>query len=247
MKQRRINPRKSFRSFPERMKNVLQRIILLFFISSTTSIPKQSNNSVPLLLLISLDGFRWDYPDIYHLPNFNSIAKRGVRVQHIDNSFATVTFPSHFTIITGLYEETHGIVANHIYDPELNDIATTKTMKDPKWWYVIAMSEEKPNGDVLFSRSQNPYTEPMWISNQLANGSLRRQSGVIAWPGSATRINGHRPFKYLDYDPKRSFHWSIDQIFEWFRAAEEDRINFGVVYHFEPDETGRYSTLISSI
>lgn len=127
------------------MKNEFRTIVFftsLFFISSSHSLPKQSNNSLPLLLLISLDGFRWDYPDIYYLPNFNSILKRGVRVKHIDNSFATVTFPSHFTIITGLYEETHGIVANHIYDPELNAVAAPETMNDPKWWYVIAMNSK---------------------------------------------------------------------------------------------------------
>lgn len=124
------------------MKNEFERlllfIILLLFIRSIHSMAMPSKNStLPLLLLISLDGFRWDYPDIYNLPHFNSILKRGVRVQHIDNSFATVTFPSHFTIATGLFEETHGIVANHIYDPILNDVATTTTMNDTKWWYVI--------------------------------------------------------------------------------------------------------------
>ena len=93
----------------------------------------------PLLLLISFDGFRWDYPDIYHLPHLNSILKRGVRVKHIDNSFATVTFPSHFTIATGLYEETHGIVANHIYDPTFREVATFDTLNDTKWWYVVHM------------------------------------------------------------------------------------------------------------
>jgi len=98
-------------------------------------------SSPPLLLLISFDGFRWDYPDIYKLPHFDSLLKRGVRVKHIDNSFATVTFPSHFTIVTGLYEETHGIVANEIYDRELNAVANKNTMNDTKWWYVVSKSE----------------------------------------------------------------------------------------------------------
>ena len=130
------------------MKNAFDRVLfvtLLFFIGSIISVTTHSThstnstNSLPLLLIISLDGFRWDYPDIYNLPHFNSILKRGVRVKHIDNSFATVTFPSHFTIATGLYEETHGIVANHIYDPILNEVGTVTTMNDTKWWYVIAM------------------------------------------------------------------------------------------------------------
>lgn len=89
---------------------------------------------VPLLLLISFDGFRWDYPDLYHLPHFDQLTKRGVRLENIENSFATVTFPSHFTMITGLFEETHGIVANTIYDPTFNESVTIAGMNDTKWW-----------------------------------------------------------------------------------------------------------------
>jgi predicted AlkP superfamily pyrophosphatase or phosphodiesterase len=116
------------------------KIFFIFLlISSIDSAPIITNqSSPPLLLLISFDGFRWDYPDIYKLPNFDSIFKRGVRVKHIDNSFATVTFPSHFTMVTGLYEETHGIVANEIYDRTLKDFANKNTMNDTKWWYVIS-------------------------------------------------------------------------------------------------------------
>jgi predicted AlkP superfamily pyrophosphatase or phosphodiesterase len=119
-------------------KNMLLSIFLSLLISYIHSAPILSKtSSPPLLLVISFDGFRWDYPDIYKLPHFNSILKRGVRVKHIDNSFATVTFPSHFTMVTGLYEETHGVVANTIYDPLLKAVATINTMNDPKWWYVF--------------------------------------------------------------------------------------------------------------
>lgn len=116
----------------------LSIVSLFLFGTSIQSIPLTPNNSssTPLLLLISFDGFRWDYPDIYSLPHFDSIAQRGVRLKHIENSFATVTFPSHFTMITGLFEESHGIVANTIYDPVMNKVATIGTMNDPRWWYV---------------------------------------------------------------------------------------------------------------
>ena len=115
---------------------VLSIVSLFLLFTSMQSIPITPNNSssIPLLLLISFDGFRWDYPDIYSLPHFDSIAQRGVRLKHIENSFATVTFPSHFTMITGLFEESHGIVANTIYDPVMNKVATVGAMNDPRWW-----------------------------------------------------------------------------------------------------------------
>ncbi|CAF4601607.1 unnamed protein product [Rotaria sp. Silwood1] len=204
-------------------------IFLFLLISVTDTSPILSRtSSPPLLLLISFDGFRWDYPDIYNLPNFNSLRKRGVRVKHIDNSFATVTFPSHFTIVTGLYEETHGIVANTIYDPILKAVATVETMNDTKWW------------------SQNPYTQPIWISNQLANDSTQRRSGVIAWPGSDTLINGYLPIKYETFQFDRSFDSVLKQILSWFREPIDTRINFGAVYHSQPDVTGHAYGPISS-
>lgn len=113
--------------------------ILISFISCLPIINKTSSTP-PLLLLISFDGFRWDYPDLYKLSNFNSLIKRGVRVKYIENNFATVTFPLHFTIVTGLYEETHGVVGNTMYDPILNATTTIDTMTDTKWWYVLNRS-----------------------------------------------------------------------------------------------------------
>ncbi|CAF1069697.1 unnamed protein product [Adineta steineri] len=204
------------------LKKIFSLILLSIFISfiSCSPIINQTLSTPPLLLLISFDGFRWDYPDLYNLTNFNLLMKRGVRVKYIKNAFATVTFPSHYTIVTGLYEETHGIVANTIYDPQLNATATLNTMNDTKWW------------------SQNPYSQPIWVSNQLSNDSNQRRSGVIAWPGVSTPINGHRPSKYLPYDPARKLDESFQQIFDWFRESDRTRINLGVIYHNEPDETG---------
>ena len=204
------------------MFNVIKILSLSILFSFISCIP---TSSLPLLLLISFDGFRWDYPDLYKLPNFNSLIQRGVRVKHIDNSFATVTFPLHFTIVTGLYEETHGIVANMIYDSKLNDTATINTMNDTKWW------------------SQNSYTQPIWVSNQLSNDSNQRRSGVIAWPGVNTPINGYLPSRYQSFNLTRKFDSILKQIFDWFHEPIETRINFGVIYYPEPDITGKNQSL----
>jgi len=92
----------------------------------------------------------------------------------------------------------------------------------------------------LIFRSQNPYSQPIWVSNQLKNDSSQRRSGVIAWPGCNTPINGHVPYKYEDYVPNRPFDLVLKRILEWFREPIETRINFGAVYHFQPDAAGRF-------
>ncbi|CAF1196946.1 unnamed protein product [Rotaria sp. Silwood1] len=209
--------------------NTCSLILISFFNSFIYCSPiLNETSSTPLLLLISFDGFRWDYPDLYKLSNFNLLMKRGVRVKYIENNFATVTFPLHYTIVTGLYEETHGIVANTIYDSKLQAVATLDTMNDTKWW------------------SQNPYSQPIWVSNQLANDSNQRRSGVIAWPGSDTPINGHLPFKYQSFDLNRKFDSILKQIFDWFHEPIDTRINFGVIYYPEPDITGHHHGPISN-
>lgn len=77
-------------------------------------------NENPLLLLISFDGFRWDYLHKHNLSNFNYLKSQGSHAEFIINSFSTVTFPNHWTIATGMYEETHGIIENDMFDPTLN-------------------------------------------------------------------------------------------------------------------------------
>src|SRR5580693_7274858 len=72
-----------------------------------------------ILILISLDGFRWDYLQKFkaQTPNLNALAAQGVHAQRLISAFPSLTFPNHYTIVTGLYPEHHGIVNNHIYDP----------------------------------------------------------------------------------------------------------------------------------
>src|SRR5215470_2061199 len=89
----------------------------------------------PTVILISLDGFRYDYIDKYHPPVLNRLAREGVRAKWLIPSFPTKTFPNHYTIATGLYPQHHGIVENNVWD-----FGTTFTMgnkeevRNPRWW-----------------------------------------------------------------------------------------------------------------
>lgn len=90
-------------------------------------------SSDPLLLVVSLDGFWYKYLDLYDTPNLRELASKGARAEYMKNVYVTKTFPNHFTIATGLYEESHGIVGNSMYDPLLNEtfhLSNTQT----RWW-----------------------------------------------------------------------------------------------------------------
>lgn len=89
----------------------------------------------PTVILISLDGFRYDYLDKYTPPMLNALAKKGVRAKWMIPSFPTKTFPNHYTIVTGLYPQNHGIVENNVYDfGEVFTMSKRDEVKDARWW-----------------------------------------------------------------------------------------------------------------
>lgn len=53
------------------------------------------------LLLISFDGFRWDYDRDVDTPHLDEMAKDGVKATYVNPAFITITSPTHFTILTG--------------------------------------------------------------------------------------------------------------------------------------------------
>ena len=99
---------------------------LLFLLFSLTAsaqvdttqqiIPDRSNGSEqqekPYVILISADGFRYDYAEKYKAEHLLALANEGVKAASMVPSFPSVTFPNHYTIVTGLYPAHHGLVNN---------------------------------------------------------------------------------------------------------------------------------------
>ena len=171
------------------------------------------------LILISLDGFRWDYihkpvrlPNIRRVINSGVIARKGLK-----NIFITKTFPNHYTLVTGLYAESHGMVANTMFDPELNKtyhLFDRKESRNPSWFEQAG--------------------EPIWVTNQAR--STDHRSGVVFWPGCAGPVNGILPTHYVERDKTVTFREEIDMLVSWFTNPYP--INLGVLYEGEPDHTG---------
>lgn len=167
------------------------------------------------LLLVSFDGFRWDYVNRVPTPNFHALMREGVKVERVENAYITKTFPNHYSLVTGLYAETHGIVANEMYDPVLNRSFSMETdsIYDPRWWEEAV---------------------PLWVTNQKAG----RRSAAVMWPGSDVEIHGTYPTHYLPYNASIPFKARVQQLIEWFSAPGEEAVDFGVLYWEEPDESG---------
>ena len=88
------------------------------------------------LVLISLDGFRWDYINRPEAAHIRALASHGVRAERMVPAFPSLTFPNHYTIVTGLYPEHHGIVANTMLDATLGRFAIgdNPAVRDARWW-----------------------------------------------------------------------------------------------------------------
>lgn len=183
---------------------------------------------IPLLLLVSFDGFRWDYLNVVKkagrtTPNFDRFAGNGVTIGNggLVNTFVTKTFPNHYTLVTGQFEENHGVIANWFFDPDYNETLTKDNSEDQKWW------DGKSGGS-------GAGAEPIWVTNERAGGS--RVSGSYFWPGSS--VDNQRPTYSRCYDNKISFADRIDMIVRWFTYTDTKPINLGTLYFEEPDHTG---------
>ncbi|XP_045700121.1 bis(5'-adenosyl)-triphosphatase ENPP4 isoform X1 [Phyllostomus hastatus] len=185
---------------------------ILLFSGLMTACRGNSYSFPPKLLLVSFDGFRADYLQNYEFPHLQNFIKEGVMVEHVKNVFITKTFPNHYSIVTGLYEESHGIVANAMYD-----VTTKKHFsdlnKDPFWWNEAV---------------------PIWVTNELQEN---RSSAAAMWPGTDIPIHNTTPSYYMNYSSSVSFLDRLNNITMWLSNSNPP-VTFAALYWEEPDASG---------
>lgn len=145
----------------------------------------------PTTILISLDGFRADFLRRGLTPTLNSFIKEGISPIYMRPSFPSVTFPNHFTLVTGLYPESHGVVGNTFWDPNIEEeffyTDPTSSMQS-KWWKA----------------------EPIW--NTAEKAGLR--SAIHMWPGSEALIGGITPAFLDKYNETEVLSRKVDRILQ---------------------------------
>jgi predicted AlkP superfamily pyrophosphatase or phosphodiesterase len=168
----------------------------------------------PIVVLISFDGWRWDYMARAHVPNLQALASRGVRAEALVPSFPTKTFPNHYTIVTGLYPENHGIVSNVIADPDFPRRFTmsSPTARHARWW----------GG------------EPIWVTAARQN----QRAATMFWPGSEARIAGVRPTYWRPFDDSVPNAARVRQVLQWLELPAAERPSLITLYFSEVDHAG---------
>lgn len=197
--------------------------ILFFGIGGCSENSEQPNPQQTLL--ISFDGFRYDYLNKVDTPHFDSLAASGVQAEGLIPVFPSKTFPNHYSIATGLYPENTGLVGN--------------TMYDPKWdeWYRIRDREAVEAGKWYGG-------EPIW--NTLEKQDLR--TGTMFWVGSEADIQGMHPTYWKKYDGSMPGKARIDSVVKWMSYPDDKAVDFATLYFSDVDTKGhRYGTESDSL
>ena len=190
-------------------------LLVIILISSCSSQKVTSRQSFePTLILVSFDGCRYDYPSLANTPGLDQIALEGVKVDGLKTSFPSKTFPSHLSIVTGLYPENHGIIANRIYDDVNDEFYTLSNgaARESKWYQG----------------------EPIWVTAERQG----LKTATYFWPGSEAEINGYRPTYYKKFDNSVPNEERVKQILSWLDLPDETRPQFLSLYFYEPDNSG---------
>src|SRR5688500_12386718 len=168
-----------------------------------------------ILLLVSIDGFRWDYLDRYEAPNLRQMAASGVRAAGLIPQFPSKTFPNHYTIVTGLKLANHGIISNNMRAADIPgefSLANRDVLADPRWW----------GG------------EPIWNTAEKQG----RVAAAMFWPGSETMIGGQQATYWTPFDDEMPHEDRVERVLSWLKLPESKRPSFLTLSYSEVDNAG---------
>jgi len=194
------------------MKYVFLKAILLALLVLTSHVAYAAKEQT--VVLISIDGMRWDYIEKHGAPNLKAMAAKGVRAQKLMPVYPTKTFPNHISIITGLLPVNHGIVDNKFCDKARKNecYSMGKGMRDSTWVNGI----------------------PLWNLAKMQG----LKSATYFWPESDARFNGMTPDYYFHYSKYSEYQNRVDQIIQWLSLPKAQRPRFVASYFSLVDSMG---------
>ncbi|MBX0332099.1 ectonucleotide pyrophosphatase/phosphodiesterase [Pontibacter sp. HSC-14F20] len=169
----------------------------------------------PYVILISADGFRYDYADKYHATFLKSMRAQGVQAESMLPAFPSKTFPNHYSIVTGLYPASHGLINNYFYDPQRKEhysMRDRSKVEDGTWYGGT----------------------PLWV--------LAEQQQMVAasffWVGSEAPVQGILPTYHYQYSEVLPIKRRIQTVVDWLNLPAEKRPHLITFYLPEVDHAG---------
>lgn len=166
----------------------------------------------PYVILISADGFRADFAALYQAKNLNNLATSGVRAEFMTPSYPSVTFPNHYSIVTGLYPSHHGLVDNSYIDVPTGafyNMGNKKMVAEGKWYGGT----------------------PLWVLAE----QQKMISASFYWVASEADIQGIKPTYHYIYNEKIDMGTRIKAVKDWLSLPEEQRPHLITFYFPQVD------------
>ncbi|GAA0670017.1 putative AlkP superfamily pyrophosphatase or phosphodiesterase [Sphingomonas insulae] len=187
--------------------------------------PMPRTNGAPVTILVSIDGFRPAYLQRGVTPNLNALAAGGVSAS-MRPSFPSVTFPNHWTLVTGKVPDHHGVVGNKMEDPARPGETFTMASDDPFWWNAA---------------------EPIWVTAEKAGV----RTATMFWPGAnvgwggtiipnshGAIANATRPEDWQQFNQAVTGAQRVDAVIDWMRRPAAMRPRFVTLYFDTVDSAG---------
>ena len=187
------------------------------FAAGSGGVNSAEQQDKPYLILVSIDGFRWDYMDLYPTPNMDRLAASGARAERLLPVFPTLTFPNHYSIATGLYPANHGLVGNDFPDRTRDK------------WYSLHNREAVE--DRWFYQG-----EPIWVTAET--------QGMVAasyfFVGTEAPIQGVYPSYWHPYDHDIPGEKRVDQVLSWLAKPAQNRPHLLTLYFEDVDDNSHW-------
>ena len=171
-----------------------------------------------LTILVSIDGFRADYLDRGVTPTLSALAADGARAA-MRPSFPSLTFPNHYTLITGKRPDRNGIVNNVMEDEHFPGVTFKMSNPDAvtngRWWDQAL---------------------PFWVSVEKQG----QRASAMFWPGSEAQIAGVRPSRWSPFDQKMSSNDRVDRLLSWLDDPKGPELRFSTLYFDVVDTQGHH-------
>jgi len=188
----------------------MSRIVIIIFVQFMFIISLHSQ-STPYVILISLDGFRWDYSLRNITPHLDKMKEDGVNAMSLRPTFPSSTFPNHYSIITGMYTENHGLISNGIWDPFTGERFSMGT-KESKWFLGEAFWETAKRNGI--------------------------KTASFFWPGSEMDLDYRRPDYFQPYSDDKDYLERVDTVAYWLQLPPAERPHFITLYFHDTDKYG---------
>jgi len=191
-------------------------LLLALLLSACHPLQPPPPASPASILLISLDGVRPDYLGRGDTPHLDRLANAGVKAKWMQPVYPSLTFPNHYSIVTGLYPDHHGIIHNSMRDTTLGrfTLSNREAVSDGRWWEG----------------------EPIWVTAERAG----LPTATLSWPGSEAEIHAIRPTRWHVFDSERPIPERVAMVLDWLAEPDATRPRLATLYFEHPDSAGHH-------